>query len=146
MRFWQTKPHEPQQEDAPALSPYAAAWPFTPESPAITGFTRTDQKLAVMLVDVTHLDWPQIEPLLPVAREAAIERNMVPVLIVDLVDFTGLRKTDFAYDVLPNAAANVPFQPSLDWPAYVARRRALLTEKWRPAAIVHLSQQAEGWT
>ncbi|ABN78239.1 hypothetical protein [Cereibacter sphaeroides] len=126
----------------PPLDPDAAAWPFTADSPVIAGVARQDRPLAIMLVDLTGLDWPEIEPLLPVAREVAREQEMVPVLVVDLVDFRGLRGAGLAYDTLPNAAANAPLGAG-DWPAYLARRRAVLLSKWQPAAIVHLGTRAE---
>ena len=130
------------RSERPPLHPDEAAWPFTTDSPVIAGVVRADQPLAIMLVDLTGLDWPAIEPLLPMAREVATDQGMVPVLIVDLTDFAGLRAAGFAYDALPNAVANSPFHPDLDWSAYLDRRRALLSAKWCPSAIVHLGSRA----
>jgi hypothetical protein len=98
-----------------------------------------------MLVELTGLDWSEIEPLLPAAKSAANAQAMVPVLIIDLIDFAGLRQTEFAYDVLPAAGTQVSLGSDLDWTAYIAKRRKLLLDKWQPSAIVHLSQKAEGW-
>ncbi|MGP3698913.1 hypothetical protein [Rhodobacter sp. NSM] len=126
----------------PALTPDAAAWPFNADSPVVEGLVRADRPVSVMLVDLTGLDWPRIEPLLPVARDVAREQEMVPVLVVDLVDFRGLRQAGFAYDTLPNAAANASFAEG-DWLSYLARRRAVLVAKWQPRAIVHLGTRAE---
>ncbi|MCE6959800.1 hypothetical protein LAZ40_12285 [Cereibacter sphaeroides] len=119
------------------------AWPFNLDSPVIAGALRPGRPLALMLVDLTGLDWPEVEPLLPVAREVAQEQGMVPVLVVDMLRFGGLRTAGFAYDVLPNAAANAPFAPDDDWASYLAHRRTLLVAKWQPAAIVHLGRHAE---
>ena len=55
-----------------------------------------------------------------------------------MLDYGALATAQVAYDTLPNPAANAPLAPELDWDAYIARRRTLLREKWRPAAIITL--------
>ena len=120
-------------------------WPFNPDSPVIEGIARFDRPLSIMLVDLSGLDWPQIETLLPVVQASARAQEVLPVLIVDLLDFTGLRDAGFAFDVLPNAVANRPFRPEHDWDGYIDRRRRLLVEKWKPVSIVRLSDHAGEW-
>lgn len=144
MKPWWTKPKDTTV--SAALERRAElTWPFNTDSPVLDGLEVFDRPLEVMLVDVTGLDWNEIEPLLPLARSTASQRGMVPVIVVDLMDFGGLRQSGIAYDVLPNAAANARLYRADNWPEYLSRRRTLLTEKWRPAAIVHLSGRAEGW-
>lgn len=133
---------EPQEESE--LN-WDHTWPFNPDSPVIKETARVGQPLSIMLVDLTGLDWPEIEPLLPVARSSSTAQDMLPVLIVDLLDFSALRQAGFAFDVLPNAVANQPFRLEYDWDSYLARRRRLLSEKWKPAAIVRLSEHAGVW-
>lgn len=132
----------PETEDRPA-NPFEAAWPFDVKSPLIEGLISDRRFLSVMLVDVTGLDWPAISGHLQTVRDIAAAKRMVPVVVVDLTDFRGLVEEGLAYDTLPNIAANAPLAPDLDWPSYVARRRQLLREKWRPAAIVNLGAGPE---
>lgn len=139
-----TQPKVGKDAEPPKLSS-DQTWPFNTDSAVIDGIAQPGENVAVMLLDVTGLDWAEIEPLLDVARGVAKERGAVPVLIVDMLDFTGLRSSGFAYDVLPNAAANAEFYPQHDWRAYLEQRRFLLTQKWQPIAIVHLSNRSEGW-
>lgn len=131
-------PGEPDEAAERPLTPAETAWPFNADSPVIEGFTRSDRLLRVLIVDVTGLDWDAIEPRLDMIRQVAREKQMVPVVVVDLVDYAGLRGSGLAYDCLPNATANATLAADLDWTAYIARRRQLLREKWRPAAIVNL--------
>lgn len=121
-----------------ALDPEDTAWPFIAESPVLDGIIRPDRALRIMLVNLCGLEWPEIEKLLPVARAGADKQGMLAVVVVDLTDPVPLRSAGFAYDMLPNIEVNAALQPDLDWQAYFARRRALLIEKWRPEAIVHL--------
>jgi hypothetical protein len=142
--FRRAPPEEPEAAPArPSIWPDEAAWPFTADSPVVAEVMRRGRSVEVMLVDLSGLDWPAIEPLIPTAREVAESQGMVPVLIVDLVDLAGIRATRVAYDCLPNAAANAPLAPDMDWPGYVGRCRRLLGEKWRPRAVVHLGVHAE---
>ena len=134
---------QPEKPAPSTLDADAAAWPFTPDSPVLESVTDRDRALSIMLVNLCGLDWPQIENLLPLARTGAEDQDMVPVLVVDLTDLVPLRKTGLAYDALPNVAANSALLPELDWRAYFARRRALLIEKWQPAAIVHLGNNLD---
>lgn len=141
---WRNRgPAAPPPPPQAALDPALAAWPFNRDSPVIQGRVQDDRPLTIMLVDLSGLDWPEIEPLLTVADEVSQAQGMVPVLVVDLVDPTPLHKAGFAYDMLPCAAANAALSVGLDWPAYLARRRAILSEKWRPGAIVHLGARSE---
>lgn len=121
-----------------ALDPEDTAWPFINESPVLEGVIRPDRALRIMLVNLCGLDWQDIERLLPVARAGADNQGMLAVIVVDLTDPVPLRNAGFAYDMLPNIPVNAALQPDLDWHAYFSRRRALLIEKWRPEAIVHL--------
>lgn len=125
------------------LDPEDTAWPFISESSVLAGVIRPDRALRIMLVNLCGLDWPEIERLLPVARAGADNQGMLAVIVVDLTDPVPLRKAGFAYDMLPNIPANAAIQPDLDWNAYFARRRALLIEKWRPEAIVHLGSDRD---
>lgn len=124
----------PPNDDPPA-SLAEAAWPFNTDSPQIAGVLRADRFLSVMLVDVTGLDWEGITGCLPMIREVAQAKEMVPVLIVDLSDYSGLVAENLAYDTMPNAAANAPLEPALDWEGYRAVRRRNLREKWRPKVV-----------
>lgn len=144
MKPWWKTATDPAVADTPDWRA-DLTWPFNTDSPVLDGLKASDHPLEVMLVDVTGLEWPDIEPLLPLARKTALERGMVPVIVVDLTEFGDLRQSGLAYDVLPNAAANAQLFRSGNWLGYLERRRLLLTEKWRPAAIVHLSGRAEGW-
>ncbi|TYC55864.1 hypothetical protein FMN50_11695 [Rhodobacterales bacterium] len=125
-----------QEIDAPV--PEEASWPFIQESPVLKDAPQSGHAVSIMLVNMCGLDWEDIERLLPVARQGANKQKMVPVLVVDLADVVPLRNAGLAYDMLPNIPANATLLPDLDWNAYAARRRALLIEKWRPEAIVHL--------
>ncbi|MEM7320440.1 MAG: hypothetical protein AAF408_15655 [Pseudomonadota bacterium] len=117
---------------------FEAAWPFNVDSPQVRDVLREARFLSVMLVDVTGLTWEEITPHLATVRDIARSKEMVPVLIVDLVDYHGLIAEALAYDTLPNLAANCSLDRGLDWRAYLARRRQILQEKWRPAAIINL--------
>lgn len=119
------------------------AWPFVSDSPVIEDVVSPDRTLSIMLVNLCGLDWPEIEPLLPLARQGADEQQMLAVLVVDITGHMPLHNAGFAYDVLPNVDANTALLPDLDWRAYFARRRALLIEKWRPEAIVHLGSDRD---
>ena len=119
------------------------AWPFTTDAEVLGDRLTRQTAVVVMLIDLTGLDWDQIEPLLPLIRAMAAEKDMVPVLVVDLADIVAVRRSGLAYDALPNAAANAHLAPGQDWPGYVARCRQLLAQKWRPGAIVHLGTRAE---
>jgi len=148
IRRWAT----PATAPAPAPEPPAEtglsdldllAWPFNTDAEVLGDRLARRAGVVVMLIDLTGLDWPEIEPLLPLIRTMAAEKDMVPVLVVDLADVVAVRRTGLTYDALPNAAANAHLAPDQDWPAYVARCRQLLAQKWRPGAIVHLGTRAE---
>jgi|GEM_PF-2769264 len=119
------------------------SWPFNTDSPLLEGRKDPETPLSIMLVNLCGLSWPEIEPLLPVARTGADDQGMLAVIVVDLTDIVPLRNAGFAYDVLPNVQVNSSMLPDLDWRAYVARRRALLIEKWQPSAIVHLGDDQD---
>lgn len=121
----------------------AAAWPFTADSSVVQDVLAQGGEARILLTDAIGLDWPEIAPLLPVASDVALEQGLVLVLLVDLVEFAGLRATGFAYDAVPNAAANARLEPNLDWAAYVAWRRKLAHDKWQPAATVNLGAEGE---
>ena len=129
-------------EERPANA-FEAAWPFDSDSPQVAGVWRGDKFLSIMLVDVTGLEWETITGHLETIRDIAKDKNMVPVFVVDLVEFRGLIEENLAYDTLPNVAANAPFAQELDWPSYLDWRRQLLREKWRPAAIINLGLNAD---
>lgn len=131
------------KEDPETLDPDEAAWPFNTDSPVLEGTVRPDRTLSIMLVNLCGLDWSEIEPLLPVAEAGAKKQEMLPVIIVDMTDLVPLRKAGLAYDVLPNVTVNSALLPDLDWRAYFVRRKALLIEKWRPEAIVHLGSDQD---
>ena len=131
-----------QEQERPANA-FEAAWPFNSDSPHVEGVMREDAFLSVMLVDVTGLEWETISAHLNTVRETAKAKNMVPVFVVDLVDFKGLIAENLAYDTLPNAAANAALDANLDWPSYLERRRHLLRKKWLPAAIINLGRNAD---
>ena len=151
LRRW-IGPNPPGQTPLPAPGPQAEAglseadlmaWPFNTDADVLGDRLARQVAVVVMLIDLTGLDWPQIEPLLPLIRSTAAEKDMIPVLVVDLADIVAVRRTGLPYDALPNAAANAHLAPEQDWPAYVARCRQLLAQKWRPGAIVHLGTRAE---
>ena len=119
------------------------AWPFNADADVLGDRLARQSAVVVMLIDLTGLDWPQIEPLLPLIRSTAAEKDMIPVLVVDQADIVAVRRTGLPYDALPNSAANAHLAPEQNWPAYVARCRQLLEQKWRPGAIVHLGTRAE---
>ncbi|WP_299473243.1 hypothetical protein [uncultured Roseibium sp.] len=120
------------------LDPDEAAWPFKSDSHVIEGIVSEERPLSIMLVNLCGLEWSEIQPLLPVARDGASEQNMLAVLVVDLMDLVPLHNSEFAYDTLPNVVANMARLPDLDWSVYFERRKELLIEKWCPEAIVHL--------
>lgn len=124
--------------EAEKLDPDEAAWPFKSDSHVIERIVSEDRPLSIMLVNLCGLEWSEIQPLLPVARDGAREQNMLAVLVVDLMDLVPLHNSEFAYDTLPNVVANMAHLPDLDWSAYFERRKELLIEKWSPEAIVHL--------
>ena len=128
--------------DRPADA-FEAAWPFNADSAQVEGLLRSDRFMSIMLVDVTGLHWDQIATYLDTVRETARTKEMVPVFIVDLIDYRPLIAENLAYDTLPNAALNAPLSPELDWPSYLAWRRTLLRDKWHPAAIITLGPHAE---
>src|SRR5699024_7455680 len=117
----------------------AAAWPFTADSAAAQEVLAQGHDVNILLADAVGLDWPEIDALLPVARDVAAEQGLVLVLLVDLVDFAALRATGLVYDTVPNVAANARLAPELDWAAYVAWRRKLAHDKWQPTATVRLN-------
>jgi hypothetical protein len=122
------------------------AWPFTTDAKVLGDRLARGLKTEIMLVDLSGLDWPAIAPLVPLITSMAVEKDMVPVLVVDCADVLSVRRTGLPYDTLPDAAANAGLpdpMPGRDWPAYVARCRHLLAAKWQPAAIVHLGAHAE---
>ncbi len=130
----------------PVPLPEDLAWPFNTNAKVLGDRLMRGLQTTVMLVDLTGLDWPAIEPLVPLITSMAAEKDMVPVLVVDRADIVAVRRTDLAYDTLPDVAANAGLpdpMPSRDWSAYVARCRQLLANKWQPAAIVHLGTHAE---
>ncbi|MFL4470171.1 hypothetical protein ACERZ8_09915 [Tateyamaria armeniaca] len=142
------KDEEPTQaklnNDERPANAFEASWPFNADSPQVDGVARDDKLLSTMLVDVTGLGWDEIARYLDAVRDSAKAKNMVPIFIVDLVEYRGLIAEGLAYDTLPNVAANAPFARDLDWPSYLAYRRRLLREKWRPSAIINLGPNA-GW-
>ena len=119
------------------------AWPFNTDAEVLGDRLSRHVAVITMLIDLTGLDWTEIDPLLPLIRAMAAEKDMVPVLVVDLADIVAVRRSGLAYDALPNAAANAHLAPDQDWSAYVARCRQLLAQKWQPGAIVHLGTRAE---
>ncbi len=130
----------------PVPLPEELAWPFNTDAEVLGDRLARDQQTTVMLVDLTGLDWPAIDPLVPLITSMATEKDMVPVLVVDRADILAVRRTGLPYDTLPDAAANAGLpdpSPNRDWPAYVARARQLLSAKWQPAAIVHLGTHAD---
>lgn len=136
-----TTPDGPRPLPAAQRSPAdleAAAWPFTTDSPVVHDVLAQGGEVRILLADALGLDWSEIAPLLPVARDVASDQGLVMVLLVDLVEFAGLRASGLAYDAVPNAAANARLAPDLDWAAYVAWRRKLAIDKWQPAATVTL--------
>jgi hypothetical protein len=131
---------------APMPLPEDLAWPFNTDAEVLGDRLAKGLQTTVMLVDLTGLDWPAIEPLVPLIASMAAEKEMVPVLVADRADMLALRRTGLPYDTLPDPAANAGLgdhNPSLDWTAYVARCRQLLAAKWQPAAIVHLGTHAD---
>lgn len=149
LRRW-TGSRPPQTIAAPAMPPHPEphdaglhAWPFNADAAVLGNHAARQAAVSIMLIDLTGLDWPQIAPLLPLIRSMVAEKVMVPVLVVDLADIVAVRRTGLPYDALPNAAANAHLAPAQDWPAYVARCRQLLAQKWQPAAIVHLGTRAD---
>ena len=129
-------------EDIPANA-FEAAWPFNADSSQVAGVVSDARFLSIMLVDVTGLEWNAIAEHLPMIRDVARTRTMVPVLVVDLVDFRGLIAENLAYDTLPNVGLNGTLDVALDWDGYLMWRRHLLREKWRPAAIINLGLGAD---
>jgi hypothetical protein len=130
----------------PMPPPEDLAWPFNTDAEVLGDRLAKGVQTAVMLVDLTGLDWPDIEPLVPLITSMAAETGMVPVLVVDRADMLAVRRTGLPYDTLPDLAANAGLKdpsPTRDWPAYVARCRQLLAAKWQPAAIVHLGTHAD---
>jgi hypothetical protein len=122
------------------------AWPFNTDAEILGDRLARSVQTTVMLVDLTGLDWPAIDPLVPLIIGMAAEKDMVPVLVVDRADVVAVRRTGLPYDMLPDGAANAGLPDhgaGLDWPAYVARCRQLLAAKWQPAAIVHLGTHAD---
>ena len=136
-------PAATQDPDGDPSDAALLAWPFTTDAPALGDRLARNTAVVTMLVDLTGLDWPQIEPLLPLITGMAAEKDMVPVLVVDLAEIVAVRRSGLTYDVLPNAAANSFLTQDQDWHAYVAHCRYLLDQKWRPGAIVHLGTRAE---
>lgn len=132
-----------EKENEKPTDAFEAAWPFNADSPQVDGVMRDDKFLSTMLVDVTGLEWDEIVGYLDTVRDTAKAKNMVPVFIVDLVEYRGLISEGLAYDTLPNMVANARLTPELDWPAYIAHRRRVLREKWLPAAIINLSPYAD---
>lgn len=150
MKFFRKPPADPDPQqkgqDLPDEVPtnaFEAAWPFNSDSPLVAGLLDRDRFISILLVDVTGLDWEAIAGHLPTIRDIADSKRMVPVLVVDLLDYRDLVAEGLAYDTLPNLAANEPLCRELDWTAYLAWRRHLLTEKWRPSAVVNLGPNAD---
>ena len=149
-RWTAVSPIAPVSDPAP-LPPSAGgvsqadllAWPFNTDAEVLGDRLSRNTAVVTMLIDLTGLDWSGVAPLLPLIRAMAAEKDMVPVLVVDLADIVAVRRTGLAYDALPNAPANARLAPDQDWPGYVARCRQLLAQKWRPGAIVHLGTRAE---
>ncbi|TAG22450.1 MAG: hypothetical protein EAZ40_08140, partial [Rhodobacterales bacterium] len=124
----------------PLALPEDLAWPFNTDAEVLGDRLARGVPTAVMLVDLTGLDWPAIEPLVQLITSTAAEKDMVPVLVVARAEIVAVRRTGLPYDTLPDVAANAGLpdtMPGRDWPAYVARCRELLAAKWQPAAIVH---------
>jgi hypothetical protein len=122
------------------------AWPFNIDAEVLDDRLARDLQTTVMLVDLTGLVWPEIQPLVQLIASMVAEKEMVPVLVVDRADIVEVRRTGLPYDTLPASAANAGLpdhSPDRNWPAYVARCRQLLAAKWQPAAIVHLGTHAD---
>ena len=136
----------PETEQIPETAPrdaYEAAWPFNSDSSQVAGRLREDRFLATMLVDVTGLEWADISGHLQTVRDIAASKEMVPILVVDLVDYRPLIEEGLAYDTLPNTALYAELARELDWDAYLSCRRKLLLDKWRPAATINLGRNPD---
>ena len=140
-------PEDDKDLSPPPMSPQDdLAWPFNTDAEVLGCRLEQGLQTKLMLVDLTGLDWPAIEPLVPLITSMSAEKDMVPVLVVDRADMLAVRRTGLPYDTLPDTAANAGLPdpvPGRDWPAYVARCRQLLAAKWQPAAIVHLGTHAD---
>ena len=132
-----------QSTDDADLTPAEAAWPFNPDSPHVAEILAQGERVRTLLVDVTGLDWPEIEGHLDMVEETGRESRLVPVLLTDALDIFPLYERGLVFDTIPRASAQVELLPDFDWVGYIERRRQQVVLKWRPAATVHLGPERD---
>lgn len=123
------------------LTPAEAAWPFNPDSPHVSDIVADGGRVRTLLVDVTGLDWDEIEVRLDTVIESARRSRLVPVFLTDTLDVLPFYQRELVFDAIPRAVTQVHLLPEPDWTGYIERRRRQIVEKWRPAATVRLGSE-----
>lgn len=98
-----------------------------------------------LLACVIGLDQAALAVVLANLRAHAAEAEARPVILTDSLQFDLLRRSGIAFEYLPSRSDVAPALEGDGWRLYVARRLALLVEKWQAAAILAYGEGASRW-
>ncbi len=101
--------------------------------------------LPALLACVVGLDHGALALVIETVRAHADRAAARPVFLTDGLRFELFRAAGVAFEHLPSQADVAPALDTAGWRLYVARRLALLVEKWQAAAIVAYGESASQW-
>ena len=104
-------------------------YPLRPSSPHVL---KNGKPTRFYLIDVTGLTEPEIENVIPLAREIVAEQAAIPVFLTTLMDYGLFRREKVIFEALPPKADSAFLIPELDWAARQAELRSMVQEKWLP--------------
>jgi hypothetical protein len=98
-----------------------------------------------LLACVVGLDRGALALVIETVRAHADRAAARPVFLTDGLQFDLFRAARVAFEHLPSQADVAPALDAAGWRLYVARRLALLVEKWQATAIVAYGEAASQW-
>jgi hypothetical protein len=129
-----------------ALSRLRARFVRSPPAPSAgDGAAPRDPPARALLACVVGLDRGALALVIETVRAHADRAAARPVFLTDGLQFDLFRAAGVAFEHLPGQADVAPALDAAGWRLYVARRLALLVEKWQATAIVAYGEGASQW-
>lgn len=129
-----------------ALSALRSARVNPPEiPPERNGSSSPARQARALLACVVGLDRGALALVIENVRAHADRALARPVFLTDGLQFDLFRAAGVAFEHLPSQADVAPALDAAGWRLYVARRLALLVEKWQATAIVAYGEGASQW-
>ena len=118
------------------------AHPLKRLSPHAAHALAAGTRVRTFLVDVQGLSPETISALLPVVRADLDDRNLVPILVTDLLDYRVFREARVIFEAVPPVADSARLAPDLDWERRRSEVMELIRDKWRPVGETKLGTEA----